>query len=47
LGSVPTLEPIDPKTIYARLRRLLDEAEIFVMGIPMEKDGLLFLKKAK
>jgi hypothetical protein len=37
-------EPIDPKDITARLRTVLDEAEAFVMQMPTEKAGLLFLK---
>ena len=36
-------EPIDPKDIIARLRTALDEAEAFVVEIPTEKAGLLFL----
>ncbi len=41
---MPTVEPIDPKTFYRRLRQILDEAEAFVMRMPTEKIGLLFLK---
>ncbi len=44
LRTVPTVEPIDPKTFYRRLRQILDEAEAFVMRMPTEKIGLLFLK---
>jgi hypothetical protein len=47
LQSVQTTEPIDPKTFYARLRAVLDEAEAFVMRMPTEKAGLLFLKGGK
>ena len=39
-----TLEPIDPKTFYRRLRNVLDEAEAFVSRMPTDKAGLLFLK---
>jgi hypothetical protein len=44
LRSVSTVEPLDPKTFYSRLRAVLDEAEGFVMRMPTEKAGLLFLK---
>jgi hypothetical protein len=44
LRGVPTIEPIDPKTFYSRLREILDEAEAFVLRMPTEKVGLLFLK---
>jgi hypothetical protein len=47
LQSVPTTEPIDPKAFYARLREILDDAEAFVMRMPTEKAGLLFLKDGK
>lgn len=39
-----TSEPIDPKDISMRLRAALDDAEAFVMRMPTEKMGLLFLK---
>lgn len=44
LQSVPTAEPIDPKRFYARLWAILDEAETFVLRMPTEKIGLLFLQ---
>lgn len=44
LRSVPTIEPIDPKTFYSCLRKVLDEAEAFVTRMPTDKAGLLFLK---
>jgi hypothetical protein len=47
LRSVLTLEPIDPKTFYARLRQVLNEAEMFVISMPTEKAGMLFLKEGK
>jgi hypothetical protein len=47
LRGVPTIEPIDPKTFHARLREILDEAEAFVLRMPTEKIGLLFLKDGK
>lgn len=47
LQSIPTVEPIDHKAFYARLRDVLDEAEAFVMRMPTEKAGLLFLKDGK
>jgi hypothetical protein len=37
-------EPLDPKDITGRLRAALDEAEAFVIKMPTEKAGLLFLK---
>jgi hypothetical protein len=35
--------PLDPKDITARLRAALDQAEAFVMRMPTDKLGLLFL----
>ncbi len=37
-------EPFDPKDIMGRLRGALDEAEAFVMRMPTDQVGLLFLK---
>jgi hypothetical protein len=37
-------EPLDPKDITRRLRTGLEEAEAFVMKMPTDKAGLLFLK---
>lgn len=42
--DVATTEPVDPGAIMRRLRATLDEAETFVMKMPTEKAGLLFLK---
>jgi len=42
--DVVTSEPIDLATVMRRLRAILDEAEAFVMKMPTEKAGLLFLK---
>lgn len=39
-----TSEPLDPMVIMPRLRGALDEAEAFVMKMPNDKAGLLFLK---
>jgi hypothetical protein len=39
-----TSEPLDPKAIMQRLRGALDEAEAFVMKMPTDKAGLLFLE---
>ncbi|MEW6659481.1 MAG: nucleotidyl transferase AbiEii/AbiGii toxin family protein [Thermodesulfobacteriota bacterium] len=39
--------PIDPVFIMTRLRQALEEAEAFVMRMPTEKAGLLFLKDGK
>jgi hypothetical protein len=36
-------EPIDPQVITSRLRAVLDAAEAFVLRMPTEKLGLLFL----
>ena len=47
LRGVPTIEPIDPRTFYARLREILGEAEAFVTRMPTEKIGLLFFKDGK
>ena len=47
LRGLRTIEPIDPKTFFNRLREVLDEAEAFVMRMPTEKIGLLFLKDGK
>ncbi|QWR76054.1 hypothetical protein [Candidatus Magnetomonas plexicatena] len=41
LASVP---PVDAKEIMARLRQVLDEAYAFVVRIPTDKIGLLFIK---
>lgn len=37
-------EPIDPDSTMQRLRAALDEAEAFVLRMPTEKTGRLFLK---
>jgi hypothetical protein len=37
-------EPLDPVAILGRLRSALDEAEAFVVRMPTDKAGLLFLK---
>jgi hypothetical protein len=37
-------EPLDPKDITARLRTALADAEAFVMRMPTDRMGLLFLK---
>jgi len=39
--------PVDPPATMARLRQVLNEAEAFVMRMPTEKIGLLFLKDGK
>lgn len=39
-----TREPLDPQNIMGRLRKALEDAEIFVTQMPTEKAGLLFLK---
>jgi hypothetical protein len=40
-------EPIDPLVIMPKLRAILEEAEAFVMKMPTEKAGLLFLKDGR
>jgi hypothetical protein len=40
-------EPLDPKVIMPKLRAALDEAEAFVMKMPTDKAGLLFLEDGK
>ncbi len=47
LRAVPSNEVIDPKIFHSRLRAVLDEAEAFVLRMPTEKIGLLFLKDGK
>ena len=47
LRAVPSNEVIDPKILHSRLRAVLDEAEAFVLRMPTEKIGLLFLKDGK
>jgi len=37
-------EPLDPKAVMHRLRGALQEAEAFVIKMPTDKAGLLFLK---
>jgi hypothetical protein len=39
--------PVDPATTMTRFRQALDEAEAFVVRMPTEKVGLLFLKDGK
>ncbi len=47
LRAVPSNEILDPKIFHGRLRVVLDEAEAFVLRMPTEKIGLLFLKDGK
>ena len=47
LKNVPTVEPINPRRFYSKLFQILDEAEAFVVRVPSEKIGLLFLKDGK
>jgi hypothetical protein len=42
--ALQSSEPLDPKDITARLRTALAAAEAFVMRMPTDKLGLLFLK---
>lgn len=45
--TLTAAQPIDPKEITNRLRAALDQAEAFVLRMPTEKMGLLFLKNGK
>lgn len=45
--AVTATQPIDPKEITDRLRSILDSAEAFVLRMPTEKMGLLFLRDGK
>lgn len=45
--ALVTSEPLDPRTIIARLRGALDHAEVFVTLMPTDKLGLLFLEGGK
>jgi hypothetical protein len=42
--ALATAEPIDPAETLKRLRAALDDADAFVMRMPTDKVGLLFLK---
>ena len=42
--ALMTSEPLDPEAVMRRLRAALDEAERFVLKMPTDKAGLLFLK---
>jgi hypothetical protein len=37
-------EPVDPGTVATRLREILADAETFILRMPTEKVGVLFLK---
>jgi hypothetical protein len=39
--------PIDPASVMIQFREALDEAEVFVISMPTEKVGLLFLKDGR
>jgi hypothetical protein len=43
-AELDALPPIDPVVVMRKLRAALDEAEEFVMAMPSEKAGTLFLK---
>jgi len=45
--AVLTEEPLDPQDISTRLRAALDEAKAFVVRMPTDKMGLLFLQDGK
>ena len=42
--KLKTAEPLDPGAVMTRLRAALEEAEAFVLKMPTDKIGLLFLK---
>jgi hypothetical protein len=46
-NKLVSTEPIDPLVIMPKLRAILDESEAFVMKMPTEKAGLLFLKDGR
>ncbi len=46
-SEIETLTPIDPVVTHAKLRGYVDEAETFVMKMPTEASGLLFLLDGK
>lgn len=46
-NNLMATEPLDPLVIMPRLRAALDEAEAFVIKMPTDKVGLLFLKDGK
>lgn len=45
--ALSSSEPLDPKDIMVRLRAALDDATAFVLRMPTEKLGLLFLKNGR
>ena len=45
--AIASSEPIDPRTVTAKLRAALDAAEAFVSRMPTDKLGLLFLEGGK
>lgn len=45
--NIASSEPIDPATVTAYLRGALDKAEAFVVRMPTDKIGLLFLNDDK
>ncbi|MBI5191511.1 MAG: hypothetical protein HZA22_12695 [Nitrospirae bacterium] len=47
LRAVSSGEAIDPMVFHRRLAAVLDEAEAFVLRMPTDKAGLLFLKDGK
>ena len=47
LRAVPSNEVLDPKIFHIHLRTALDEAEAFVIRMPTERIGVLFLKDGK
>jgi hypothetical protein len=45
--ALVTSQPVDPRVVSTQLRSALDQAEAFVMRMPTEKVGLLFLQDGK
>jgi hypothetical protein len=45
--ALSSSEPLDPKDILLRLRSALQDAETFVMRMPTEKMGVLFLEDGR
>jgi hypothetical protein len=45
--ALRSAEPLDPKEIHANLRAALDRAEAFVVRMPTDRVGLLFLRSGE
>jgi hypothetical protein len=45
--ELESAEPLDPQVVMTRVRAALDEAEAFVMRMPTDKLGLLFIRDGR